>query len=151
MFGPGFDRVSAALAAEGIRPDQVETVWLTHLHADHVGGLLTADRRARFPRAELVVQDREAAYWSDERARAGASPAIGPMFETAQAVLAAHAGRIRRIAGEVELAPASARYPCRATRRAIWALLVEDGTERLLIWGDILHSRCCRCPIQTGR
>jgi glyoxylase-like metal-dependent hydrolase (beta-lactamase superfamily II) len=146
VFGPGFDRVSSALEAEGVRPDQVETVWLTHLHADHVGGLLTPDRRARYPRAELVLQDREAAYWSDDRARAGATPAIGPMFETAQGVLNAYAGRIRRIAGEVELAPGIRAVPLPGHTPGHMGVLVEDGPERLLIWGDVVHSRVLQMP-----
>ena len=75
VLGPGFDRVTAALAAEGVRPDQIETIWLTHLHAAHEGGLLTPNRLARFPNAELVLHEREAAYWLG-RARAAPGVAI---------------------------------------------------------------------------
>ncbi|MDQ0546695.1 glyoxylase-like metal-dependent hydrolase (beta-lactamase superfamily II) [Methylobacterium brachiatum] len=62
VLGPGFNRVTAALAAESVRPDQVETILLSHLHADHAGGLLTPSRLARFANAELVLQEREVAY-----------------------------------------------------------------------------------------
>lgn len=146
VLGPGFDRVTASLAAEGVRPDQIETVWLTHLHADHAGGLLTPSRAARFPNAELVLQDREAAYWSDAGARAGASAALAPMFDTAQAVLAAYPGRIRRIAGEAELAPGVQAVPLPGHTPGHMGVLVSDGAERLLIWGDIVHSRLLQMP-----
>lgn len=146
VFGPGFDRVTAALAAEGLRPDQIETVWLTHLHADHAGGLLTGDGRARFVNAELVLQEREAAYWSDAGARSRAPSAMGLFFDTAQAVLAAYAGRVRRVAGQAELAPGVSFLPLPGHTPGHAGVLIEEGPERLLIWGDILHSRLLQVP-----
>ncbi|CAO4144341.1 MBL fold metallo-hydrolase [Methylorubrum extorquens] len=146
VFGPGFDRVTAALAAEGLRPDQIETVWLTHLHADHAGGLLTGDGRARFANAELVLQEREAAYWSDAGARSRAPSAMGLFFDTAQAVLAAYAGRLRRVSGAAELAPGVSFLPLPGHTPGHAGVLIEDGPERLLIWGDILHSRLLQVP-----
>lgn len=146
VFGPGFDRVTAALATEGVRPDQVETVWLSHLHADHVGGLLTPGRLARFANAELVVQEREVAYWTDAGARAAAPAALRPMFETAQAVLAAYRDRIRRVSGEAELAPGIHALPLPGHTPGHMGVLIADGADRLLIWGDIVHSRLLQMP-----
>ncbi|MCJ2013605.1 MBL fold metallo-hydrolase [Methylobacterium sp. J-076] len=146
VLGPGFDRVTAALAAEGVRPDQVETVWLSHLHADHAGGLLTPRRLARFANAELVLQEREVAYWSDAGARASAPAALSPMFETAQAVLAAYPDRIRRVSGEAELAPGVHALPLPGHTPGHMGVLIADGPERLLIWGDIIHSRLLQLP-----
>ena len=146
VFGPGFDRVTAALAAEGLRPDQIETVWLTHLHADHAGGLLTGDGRARFANAELVLQEREAAYWSDPDARSRAPSAMGLFFHTAQAVLAAYAGRVRRVSGGADLASGVSFLPLPGHTPGHAGVLIEDGPERLLIWGDILHSRLLQVP-----
>lgn len=146
VLGPGFDRVTAALASEGVRPEQVETIWLSHLHADHAGGLLTPNRLARFVNAELVLQDREVAYWSDAGARASAPAALSPMFETAQAVLAAYPGRIRRISGEAELASGIQALPLPGHTPGHMGVLIADGSERLLIWGDIVHSRILQMP-----
>ncbi|MCJ2096760.1 MBL fold metallo-hydrolase [Methylobacterium sp. J-072] len=146
VLGPGFNRVTAALAAEGVRPDQVETIWLSHLHADHAGGLLMPSRRARFANAELVLQDREVAYWSDAGARASAPAALSSMFDTAQAVLSAYPDRIRRISGEVELAPGIHALPLPGHTPGHMGVLIADGSERLLIWGDIVHSRLLQMP-----
>lgn len=146
VFGPGFDRVTAALAAEGVRPDQVETIWLSHLHADHVGGLLTPERLARFANAELVVQAREVAYWTDAGARASAPAALRPMFETAQAVLAAYRARTRHVSGEAELAPGIHALPLPGHTPGHMGVLIADGADRLLIWGDIVHSRLLQMP-----
>jgi len=146
VLGPGFDRVTAALAAEGVRPEQIETIWLSHLHADHAGGLLTPDRLARFANAELVLQEREVAYWSDAAARASAPAPLSPMFETAQAVLAAYPDRVRRISGEAELAPGIHAVPLPGHTPGHMGVLIADGSDRLLIWGDIVHSRILQMP-----
>lgn len=146
VLGPGFDRVTTALRAEGVSPDQIGTVWLTHLHADHAGGLLTQDGRARFSDAEVVLQEREVAYWSDAGARARAPAAMTPFFDTAQAVLAAYAGRTRRVTGQAQLAPGISFLPLPGHTPGHAGLLIEDGSERLLIWGDIIHSRVLQMP-----
>lgn len=146
VLGPSFDRVTAALVAEGVRPEQIETIWLSHLHADHAGGLLTPDRLARFANAELVLQEREVAYWSDAAARASAPAPLSPMFETAQAVLAAYPGRVRRISGEAELAPGIHAVPLPGHTPGHMGVLIADGSDRLLIWGDIVHSRILQMP-----
>ncbi|MFE1599862.1 MBL fold metallo-hydrolase [Methylobacterium sp. ID0610] len=146
VFGPGFDRVAGALATEGIDPARIEAVWLTHLHADHAGGLLTPEGRARFPAAELVLQEAEAAYWGDPASRARAPAEMALFFDTAQAVLAAYADRLRRVRGEAVLAPGAAFLPLPGHTPGHAGVTLEDGTDRLLIWGDVVHSRILQFP-----
>ncbi|WP_246720319.1 MBL fold metallo-hydrolase [Rhizobium lentis] len=46
------------LERSGYRADQVDGVILTHIHADHSGGL-TVDGKTQFPNATIHVADRE--------------------------------------------------------------------------------------------
>jgi len=55
-------RLGSALATTGVKPEDVETVLITHLHPDHCGGL-AADGKAVYPNAEIVVHADEAAHW----------------------------------------------------------------------------------------
>ena len=51
-------RLLESLQAVGVRPEDVDTVVLTHLHADHVGWNLQGEagqRRPTFPRARYLV------------------------------------------------------------------------------------------------
>lgn len=47
-LGPTLGKLLGNLKAAGYQPDQVDAVIVTHMHPDHVGGLLAGDRRA-FP------------------------------------------------------------------------------------------------------
>jgi glyoxylase-like metal-dependent hydrolase (beta-lactamase superfamily II) len=58
LFGPAAGHLIRNLAASGCQPHQIDTVLMTHLHIDHVGGLVTDDAPT-FPNAELVVAHRE--------------------------------------------------------------------------------------------
>ncbi len=40
LWGASAGRLAANLHAAGVAPDAVDTVLMTHLHGDHVGGLL---------------------------------------------------------------------------------------------------------------
>ncbi|MBM3307279.1 MAG: MBL fold metallo-hydrolase [Candidatus Eisenbacteria bacterium] len=75
----GFDpsvNVATALAAEGVAPEDVDTVVLTHLHSDHAAAATTLRDDGRltptFPRARYVVHEAEwkAAFDPDPRSAA---------------------------------------------------------------------------------
>src|SRR5205814_8960840 len=50
LFGPALGGVVANLKAAGYQPEQVDEIYITHLHADHIGGLMSNDKLA-FPNA----------------------------------------------------------------------------------------------------
>ncbi len=54
---------TAALAAAGYTPDQVDIVVITHMHGDHIGGLSTDGTRT-FPNARYVTGSKEFDAWS---------------------------------------------------------------------------------------
>src|SRR5262245_52972781 len=49
-------RLHAALADEGVGPGDVDTVVLSHVHDDHIGGTTTAGGDPAFPNARYVLQ-----------------------------------------------------------------------------------------------
>jgi glyoxylase-like metal-dependent hydrolase (beta-lactamase superfamily II) len=54
VFGPTLGNTVANLRAAGYTPDQVDEVVITHMHADHTGGL-AHDGERTFPNAELRI------------------------------------------------------------------------------------------------
>jgi len=65
LFDTGLnpDGITAALAAAGYAPDQVDTVVITHMHGDHIGGL-SGEAGATFPNARYVTGATEHNHWS---------------------------------------------------------------------------------------
>ena len=65
LFGPTLGGLAGNLKAAGYAPEQVDEIYITHMHADHVGGLMAGDKLA-FPNAILRADQREADYWLSE-------------------------------------------------------------------------------------
>jgi glyoxylase-like metal-dependent hydrolase (beta-lactamase superfamily II) len=53
-----------ALTAAGISPDQVDVVVLTHMHGDHIGGMMTEGGTPTFANARYVTGAVEHNHWS---------------------------------------------------------------------------------------
>ena len=67
LFDTGLaaDGTVAAMAAAGVTPDQVDVVVLTHMHGDHIGGLMGADGvTPTFTNARYVTGAIEHNHWS---------------------------------------------------------------------------------------
>lgn len=54
------------LKSIGIEPGDISSVLLTHMHMDHVAGLLSDEGKKVFPKASLFVSSLETAFWTDE-------------------------------------------------------------------------------------
>ena len=88
-----------SLAADGIRPEDVDVIVLSHLHFDHAGGLLArpepgAPPRLAFPRATFVVgaEAWQRALAPHARDRASFIPGLTDLL--------AGSGRLALVAGE---------------------------------------------------
>ncbi|MEI3850270.1 MULTISPECIES: MBL fold metallo-hydrolase [Ensifer] len=65
----GLGRLVEGIRAAGYAPEQVSVVVVTHMHGDHIGGLMEAGKPA-FANARYVMGETEYAFWKDP-ARAG--------------------------------------------------------------------------------
>ncbi|WP_310830661.1 MBL fold metallo-hydrolase [Paenibacillus pedocola] len=141
-IGPGIGVLLDSLKAAGISTEQIESVLLTHLHADHANGLIYPDGTKVFPNAEVVVAQTEYDYWMDNRNMKDPSDeGEQANFQMAQAALAPYAGYIRTFSSE-ETEPVTGIKAIAAPGHTPGhtAYFIESGEEQLLIWGDILHN-----------
>jgi glyoxylase-like metal-dependent hydrolase (beta-lactamase superfamily II) len=138
-MGPTLGRLAGNLALVGVKPEDIDTVLVTHLHPDHVGGLVDGAGQAVFRKAELVVHQADASYWGDDKVLAEAPEGQEKQFVLlSRATLAAYRDRTRMVtSGEVVPGVTAVPAPGHTPGHTGW--LVASGGDALLIWGDIVH------------
>ncbi|MFN4099436.1 MAG: MBL fold metallo-hydrolase [Pararhodobacter sp.] len=138
LFGPACGHLPEALAELSVTPDQIDTFYATHLHPDHIAGALNAGGGAAFPKAELVVNKADAAFWQGDIP--GAPQMILDWQKLAQAVLAAYGDRLRLIEGEAEIVPGLHALPLPGHTPGHAGYRLASGGHQLVHVGDIVHA-----------
>jgi len=140
LFGPTLGRLASNLLASGYRPEQVDAVILTHMHPDHVGGLLLEGRRA-FPNATVYAEHEEADFWLGEAARARAGTERQPFFIGAEQAIAPYlaAGRFQKFSAPAEICPGVRAIAAPGHTPGHTLFSIESKGNRLVIWGDLME------------
>lgn len=140
LFGPTLGKLLANLQAAGFRPEQVDEIYISHMHGDHVGGLVTGGRRA-FPNAVVRAASEEAGQWlSQEKMDAAPADARGG-FQAAMSSLKPYvdAGMFKTFQGETELVPGIRAVPAHGHTPGHTIYVAEHQGQKLVLWGDLMH------------
>src|SRR5258706_2026469 len=105
--GPTLGKLIANLKLAGYRPAQVDLVLLTHLHADHAGGIYTAQGARAFSNADIRMAKADSDFWLSREIAAQAPKEAQGFFKIAQdaAVPYQATGRWRPFTDTSELVP----------------------------------------------
>ncbi len=140
-FGPTLGVILDNIRAAGYDPAQIDTVLLTHLHADHAAGLVF-DGKPAFPNADVRVAKEDAAFWLSEEIAAKAPKEAQPFFQLARAAVAPYqaSGRFKPYAAGEALVPGITAVPAYGHTPGHSGYLLQSKGHSMLVWGDIVHS-----------
>lgn len=150
LFGPTLGKLLGHLKAAGYQPEQVDEIYITHLHGDHVGGLLSEGKPA-FPNAVVRIDQREADYWLSEANMAKAPEAAQGGFKGAMMSIKPYqeAGRFKLFEGSpqgVELVPGVRAVSTYGHTPGHNVYVAESKGQKLAIWGDLMHVAAVQFP-----
>lgn len=147
FFGPALGGLVNNLKAAGYQPEQVDEVYITHMHADHLGGLV-AEGKAVFANAVVRADKHDADFWLDP-ANADKAPAdMKDFFKAATSSLAPYvnAGRFKPFDGDTELVPGVKAVAARGHTPGHSVYVVESKGQKLALWGDLMHVGAVQFP-----
>jgi glyoxylase-like metal-dependent hydrolase (beta-lactamase superfamily II) len=150
LYGACCGHLIENLRASGYTPEQVDEVLLTHLHADHVGGIAPGGIVV-FPNAVIRSSKLDADYWLNDTNEKAAQDFLRPMFEGDKASLKPYiaAGRYMPFEGEQEIVPGIRAIPLPGHTPGHTSYVVESRGQKLLVWGDVVHVTAIQFPDPT--
>lgn len=135
--GPTMGHLPRSLAALDVAAGDIDCVLLTHLHMDHVGGLMDERGRPSFPNAELLLHREEASYFLDT-AEDKLDARSRRNLDFQRRAVAAYGDRVRRVADGEGLPGVAARLaPGHTPGHTSWEVTSRGTTAA--VFGDVVH------------
>lgn len=141
LMGPSLGKLVSNIEAAGYRADQIDDVILTHIHADHSGGLVANGKRV-FENAVLHVNQREADFWLKADTKAKADKVLGPQIAQAVQCVGPYidAKKFETFADNAAPLPGFGSVLRAGHTPGHSGIIVESQGEKIVFWGDIAHG-----------
>jgi Zn-dependent hydrolases, including glyoxylases len=128
------------LESAGVTPDKVDVILITHMHGDHIGGLLQ-DGKVAFPNAEFYLSQPEYDHFISQ--------------ESAKKVIEAYRAKLHLFQPEQlgeNIKPFDSSMPyikgvaTYGHTPGHTVYIVELNGKSLMVWGDLTHSMAIQMP-----
>jgi glyoxylase-like metal-dependent hydrolase (beta-lactamase superfamily II) len=135
-FGPNAGQLLANLTAAGTDPKSVTDIFISHVHGDHVGGLVDANGALNFPNAKIHISKAEWKFLEG----LGAEKAKNLGVSNYDALVAGMKPKVDAFAPGAELVKGTVKaVDIKGHTPGHSGYLITQGPESLLYVGDAMH------------
>ena len=129
------------LTSLGLSENQIDVILLTHLHGDHIGGLLREGAVA-FPNAEVYLSKKEYDYWTNLGERGASQQKALDAYRTKLHTFEPFEPdeQLKELFTGITPIAACGHTPGHT------AFLVQYESAKWLIWGDLTHAMPIQMP-----
>ncbi|WP_308342347.1 MBL fold metallo-hydrolase [Roseobacter insulae] len=139
-FMPSAGSMLASLETQGLAPEDITHVIITHAHPDHLWGILDDFDDLVFPNAEVMIGEQEWAYWTD--------PATVDTIGEARASFAVGAARrldairdqVSLFNGGDEILPGVMAHGTPGHTPGHMSFEIRDGSDVVMVGGDAIGN-----------
>ncbi|MBY3068219.1 MBL fold metallo-hydrolase [Rhizobium laguerreae] len=129
-------QLPGALETMGITREDIGAVIVTHMHVDHIGGLVAGGSRS-FPNSDVYVDRRDVAYWTDPAKRISAPEFLKPSFDASLELVRLYPN-LQAMDGERQITPGVSIIDLTGHTPGHIGVRIEDGGQSLLMVSDML-------------
>jgi len=135
-FGPNNGLLPTSLKDAGIDVADVTDIFISHVHGDHVGGLVDAQGKLQFPNATIHIQKAEWKFLTTMKPDLAKMIGLG----TRDALVAAMKPKVDAFAPNAELVKGVVKaVDVKGHTPGHSAYRITSGTDSLLYVGDSMH------------
>ncbi|RUO80486.1 MBL fold metallo-hydrolase [Idiomarina tyrosinivorans] len=140
LFGPTLGYLAKNLQASGYSTADVDKVFITHMHPDHLGGLVN-EGKAVFPNATVYVEQHDADFWLSEEKMAQAGEGDKGFFQGAMAAVKPYqeAGQLQTFTAPAQLSEHVLAQKAYGHTPGHTVYQVTSGGDKLVVIGDLIH------------
>jgi glyoxylase-like metal-dependent hydrolase (beta-lactamase superfamily II) len=112
----------------GYTPEDIDTVFITHFHGDHIGGLTDSQSQAIFPKAQLITGEIEHRFWT--------TPSTGTISPVVTKNIVSQNEKLKLIGAHTEIVPGLSTVTTYGHTLGHQSVLISSGTAQMMILGD---------------
>jgi glyoxylase-like metal-dependent hydrolase (beta-lactamase superfamily II) len=135
-FGPGSGKLPAAMSEAGVAAASVTDIFISHVHGDHIGGLVDAQAALNYPNATVHLAKAEWDFLSGLKEDAARSMGLA----NHASLVAALSPKVAAFAPGAELVPEMVKaVDIQGHTPGHSGYLITSGDQSLLYVGDSMH------------